>query len=164
LAAEIVHAQAGVAKISPDEIESLIKKIYDALKAVKEDEEGIIKPEETKPPVDPKKSIKQATITCLECGKTFKILSKRHLETHGLTPKEYREKWNFKPRQPLAAKSLSARRKQIAKEKNIGEALKLARMAKKMASEKEAAKSAKKETTKKTKKKTKPTKKRASKK
>jgi len=127
LVAEIVSAQAGVAKLSPEEINELIKKTYESLKNVKSDEEGV-EPEAA--PVfemDPKKSIKQASITCLECGKQFKILTKRHLSEHALTPKEYRAKYGFKARQPLAAKYLSAKRRKVAKEQNLGERLAEAR-------------------------------------
>ncbi len=122
LAAEIVQAQAAVSKLSPEEINELIKKTYDSLKAVKSDEEGI-EMGPAAPEMDPKKSIKQATITCLECGKSFKILTKRHLKEHGLTPKEYKAKYGFKARQPLSAKYLSAKRRKVAKEQNLGQRL-----------------------------------------
>jgi predicted transcriptional regulator len=131
LAAEIVQAQAGVSKLAPEEIDSLIKSTYDSLKAVKADETCEGEKSAEAPPMDPKKSIKQATVTCLECGKSFKILTKRHLQDHGLTPKEYRAKWGFKARQPLAAKYLSAKRRKVAKEQNLGEKLAKARKAKK---------------------------------
>lgn len=124
LAAGIVQAQASVSKLGPEDIENLIKKTYNSLKSVKLDEEGV---DEIRSSINPKNSIKQSTISCLECGKQFKILSRRHLATHNLTPKEYREKWGFGPKKPLTCKSLSAKRKQIAKEKNIGQLLKEAR-------------------------------------
>lgn len=122
LAAEIVQAQAAVSKLTPEKIDELIRKTYESLKSVKCDEEGA----EAEPAgieMDPKKSIKQATITCLECGKSFKIITKRHLKEHGLTPKEYRVKWGFKARQPLSAKYLSAKRRKVAKEQNLGQKL-----------------------------------------
>ena len=131
LAAEIVQAQAGVSKLAPEEIDSLIKSTYESLKSVKSDETNEGDTFADAPAMDPKKSIKQATVTCLECGKTFKILTKRHLQEHGLTPKEYRAKWGFKARQPLAAKYLSAKRRKVAKEQNLGEKLAQARKAKK---------------------------------
>ena len=131
LAAEIVQAQAGVSKLAPEEIDSLIKSTYESLKSVKSDETHEGDTLADAPAMDPKKSIKQATVTCLECGKTFKILTKRHLQEHGLTPKEYRAKWGFKARQPLAAKYLSAKRRKVAKEQNLGEKLAQARKAKK---------------------------------
>lgn len=126
LAAEIVSAQAAVSKLTPEEINELIKTTYDSLKNVKANEEGA-EAEEAAPVMDPKKSIKQNSVTCLECGKKFKILTKRHLKEHGLTPKEYRKKWGFKARQPLSAKSLSAKRRKVAKEKNLGQRLAEAR-------------------------------------
>lgn len=131
LAAEIVQAQAGVSKLTPEEMDALIKSTYDSLRSVKADETSEGEKPANAPAMDPKKSIKQATVTCLECGKTFKILTKRHLQEHGLTPKEYRAKWGFKARQPLAAKYLSAKRRKVAKEQNLGEKLAQARKAKK---------------------------------
>jgi predicted transcriptional regulator len=129
LAAEIVAAQAGVAKLSAEELDDLIKKTYESLKSIKCNEDGAA--EETEAPaMDPKKSIKQGSITCLECGKKFKILTKRHLKEHGLTPKEYKAKYGFKARQPLSAKSLSAKRRKVAKEQNLGQRLAAARKAK----------------------------------
>lgn len=123
LAAEIVQAQAGVSKLTPEEINSLIKSTYDSLKVIKSDEIDEGEKSAETPALDPKKSIKQATITCLECGKTFKIITKRHLKEHSLTPKEYRAKWGFKARQPLSAKYLSAKRRKVAKEQNLGQRL-----------------------------------------
>jgi predicted transcriptional regulator len=71
---------------------------------------------EQEPAVDPKKSIREKSVICLECGKSFKILSKRHLAQHGLTPQEYKEKWGFKKNQSLVAKALSRQRKKKMQE------------------------------------------------
>ena len=126
LAAEIVAAQASASKLSAEEINELIKQTYDSLKNVKADEEGAPE-EEAAPAMEPKQSIKQNSVTCLECGKKFKILTKRHLADHNLTPKEYKAKYGFKARQPLSAKSLSAKRRKVAKEQNLGQRLAEAR-------------------------------------
>jgi len=125
LAAEIVAAQASAAKLSAEEINALINQTYESLKNVKADEEGAS--EEAAPAMKPKDSIKQNSVTCLECGKKFKILTKRHLKDHDLTPKEYKAKYGFKARQPLSAKSLSAKRRKVAKEQNLGQRLAEAR-------------------------------------
>ena len=127
LAAEIVAAQASAAKLSAEEINALINQTYESLKNVKADEEGAAAGEEAAPAMNPKDSIKQNSVTCLECGKKFKILTKRHLADHNLTPKEYRAKYGFKARQPLSAKSLSAKRRKVAKEQNLGQRLAEAR-------------------------------------
>ena len=126
LAAEIVAAQAGVAKMTAEELDDLIKKTYESLKNIKCNEEGAAA-EDAAPAMNPKDSIKQGSITCLECGKKFKIITKRHLKDHGLTPKEYKAKYGFKARQPLSAKSLSAKRRKVAKEQNLGQRLAEAR-------------------------------------
>ena len=63
---------------------------------------------------DPKKAVKENAVVCLECGKSFKVLTKKHLAAHGLTPEEYRAKYGYKKGAPLAAKSLQrARRKKM---------------------------------------------------
>ncbi|MFO7875164.1 MAG: MucR family transcriptional regulator [Desulfovermiculus sp.] len=72
-------------------------------------------PEEEKtqePAVDPKKAIREKAVVCLECGKKLKVLSKKHLAQHGLTPEEYKEKWGFKKNQSLVTKELTRQRKQ----------------------------------------------------
>ena len=120
MAAEIVAAQAGHAAMSAGEMDAALKKAFDALKSIKAIEEGV----EAEPtPMDPKKSIRKNKVICLECGKEFKMLGNRHLKEHGLDAKEYRKKYGFKARQPLAAKSLSKKRSKTAKALGLGERL-----------------------------------------
>ena len=66
-------------------------------------------------PVDGKKSITKHAITCLECGRTLRQLSNRHLEAHGLDRRSYRAKYGIPRTQPLSAKETTARRKRILK-------------------------------------------------
>lgn len=54
------------------------------------------------------------SLTCLECGKVFKIISARHLASHGLNAIEYKAKWGLKDKPSLLAKSvLRERRKRV---------------------------------------------------
>jgi sRNA-binding protein len=62
------------------------------------------------------KSIATETITCLECGHTFKQLSSRHLGRHGLDTRSYRVKHGIPPSQPLAARATTERRRQLMRE------------------------------------------------
>jgi len=78
------------------------------------------------PAMDPKKSIQKNKVVCLECGQEFKMLSPKHLRSHGLTAKEYRKKYGFSARQPLCAKALSEKRSQSGKERGIPENLRIA--------------------------------------
>jgi len=138
MAAEIVAAQASHAVMASDDMVGALKKTFEALKNIKTVEEG--GPEAEAPPVDPKKSIQRNYIVNLEDGKKYKQLTARTLAKFGLTPAEYRKKWGFSPRQPLAAKSLSAKRRKTAKALGLGEKLQLARKAKAAAKAKAEAK------------------------
>jgi predicted transcriptional regulator len=128
MASEIVAAQASHAVMAADEMVAALKKTFDALKNIKTIEEG--GPEADAPPIDPRKSIQRNYIINLEDGKKYKQLTTRTLAKFGLTPAEYRKKWGFSARQPLAAKALSAKRRKTAKALGLGEKLQKARKAK----------------------------------
>ena len=68
-----------------------------------------------------RKSITKHAVTCLECGKTFRQLSRRHLQEHGLDGRSYRATYGIPRTQSLAAKETTARRKQIARERRLWE-------------------------------------------
>ncbi|TVQ98530.1 MAG: transcriptional regulator [Desulfovibrionales bacterium] len=120
-ALEIVKAQAGVRPMTEEEMMSMVTKIATSLRGVAETG-TIVEPGTETPPelhIDPKKAIKEKSVTCLECGKTFKVLTKKHLATHGLTPDEYREKYGYKKGTPLIAKSLSKARRRKMQEMQL---------------------------------------------
>jgi predicted transcriptional regulator len=132
MAAEIVTAQAGQTAMTPSEIADALNKAYEALKSVKAKEEDLTEePGGEKEPVEDKGSIQRNKVICLECGKEFKQLSKKHLGSHGLTAKEYKKKHGIPSGQALVAKDLSAKRRKVAKEKGLGK--KLAKTRKKRA-------------------------------
>ncbi len=119
-ALEITKAQAKVRTMTEEEISSMIQKVSNQLKNITESgslEEST--QEAQKPAVDPKKALNENSVFCLECGKRFKVLSKRHLAVHGLTPEEYRDKWGFKKNTPLVAKSLVRQRRKKMQEMQI---------------------------------------------
>lgn len=114
-ALEIVKAQASVRNMTEEEIISMVEKLAKGIATISETaEEG----EAAQPAVDPKKAIREKSIVCLECGKSFKVLTKRHLATHGLTPAEYKEKWGYTKKTSLVCKGLAReRRKKMAEMK-----------------------------------------------
>jgi predicted transcriptional regulator len=73
-----------------------------------------------KPAVNPKKSITDDYIICLEDGKKFKSL-KRHLMTHyDLTPDQYRERWGLDASYPMVAPNYALARSNLAKQMGLG--------------------------------------------
>jgi predicted transcriptional regulator len=71
------------------------------------------------PAVNPKKSVFADYIVCLEDGKKFKSM-KRHLSVLGLTPDEYRAKWNLGPSYPMVAPNYASERSKLAKKAGLG--------------------------------------------
>lgn len=70
-------------------------------------------------PID--QSITDEYLICLEDGKQFKSL-KRHLQSvYGLTPTQYRAKWNLPKDYPMAAPNYAAQRSAMAKESGLGQ-------------------------------------------
>ena len=72
------------------------------------------------PAVSVDQSIIGDFLICLECGLQFKTL-KRHLRTaHGLSPDEYRAKWNLPDDYPMVAPNYAQRRSDFAKKIGLG--------------------------------------------
>lgn len=130
MTSEILRAQASHAAMSADEMTDAIRKVYKALKWVQAQEEKAARAEET-PALSGVDSIQRTKVICLECGKAFRQLSAKHLKMHNLTPKDYKQKHAIPMRQSLSARTLSAKRRRIAKEKGLGERLAQAKKKKK---------------------------------
>ena len=119
LTAEVVAAYVSNNPVPAGELPNLIADIHAALGRVGTAAEPA-PVDKQKPAVNPKKSIHDDYLICLEDGKKFKSL-KRHLMTHyGMTPEEYREKWGLDPSYPMVAPNYAAARSQLAKKMGLG--------------------------------------------
>ena len=118
LATEIVAAYVGNNAVEVAELGALIQSVFDTLRGLASDEAAI--PVELTPAVPIRRSVTDDYIVCLEDGKRFKML-KRHLMTdHGLTPQEYRAKWDLKPDYPMVAPTYSTQRQALARQIGLG--------------------------------------------
>jgi predicted transcriptional regulator len=134
MAAEIVQAQASKSSMSSDEIVASLKDVFCALTNMRSAEsqdlnlgdipsgEAVIG-QEAPQLMDPKDSIQENKIVCLECCTEMRQLTAKHLAAHGLTPKEYKKKWGFAMKQPLSAKALTKARSKAAKKRGLPEKL-----------------------------------------
>ena len=120
-ALEIVKAQASARPMTEDEIISMVKSVAKGIAAVSTGQIATIDADAAAPAMDPKKAIKEASITCLECGKSFKVITKKHLASHGLTSEEYKAKYGYKKTQALACKSLARERRTKMKDMKLWE-------------------------------------------
>lgn len=121
MTAEIVSAYVSANEISAQDLPALIRTVHAALGEVAGAQPGLQEPAQ-EPAVAIKKSITPEYIICLEDGKKFKSL-KRHLRTrYGMTPEEYRTKWNLPHDYPMVAPNYAKERSNLAKRMGLGQA------------------------------------------
>ena len=138
IASELVQAQVSLTAMSAADMTSALRQVFNTLQEMQKAEiAGVnvalpppgaetgqeISPEE-KPALSPQDSIQNDKVICLECGAEFKQLTQRHLSGHGMSGKEYRKKYGFTMKTPLAAKSVVKLRSKIAKKRGLPENLK----------------------------------------
>ncbi len=117
LTADIVVAHVANNNVDGDTLPSLIENVYGALSGLGAENEVEDRPE---PAVSVRASVKNDHLVCLEDGKKMKML-KRHLMTdHGMTPEEYRERWNLPADYPMVAPEYAEKRRVLAKEIGLG--------------------------------------------
>jgi len=120
-ALDIVKAQASVRIMSEEEIITMVRSLTAGLTSITAAEAAAEESEGNEYQGDPRKAIKEKSVTCLECGKTFKILTKKHLASHGLDADAYREKWGMKKNAPLVCKSLQRERRKKMRDMKLWE-------------------------------------------
>ena len=118
MAKDLVMAQIAAHKLSPDEMHQALQQTYATLQALKAQEEAhgsiaVVTTATPPAPVNWRKSITKHTVTCLECRASFKRLSVRHLQEHGLDGRSYRVKYGIPRTQPLAAKEVTSHRQEV---------------------------------------------------
>ena len=117
-ALEIVKAQASIRTMTEEEITNMVKKLSASIHGICENKEIAVAEDA---PIDPPKAIKEKSITCLVCGKTFKLITKKHLASHGLTKEEYLEKFGYKKGTALVSRALRKERKRKMQEMKLWE-------------------------------------------
>ncbi|MFP5258209.1 MAG: MucR family transcriptional regulator [Acidobacteriota bacterium] len=120
LALEIVAAQAKVRTMTETEIGSLVASLSATICGLDQ-----AAPLAADSPAGSaalaKKAIRERTITCLESGKSYKMLTRRHLAKFGLTPDAYRAKWGYAKDTPLVCKALQRERRKKMREMRLWE-------------------------------------------
>jgi len=135
IAAEIVQAQVSTNQLGTEEIVSSLKQVFSALRDMQKSEvegmpleagklsEELIGEEAVAGKIDPKGSIQEDKVICLECGAEMRQLTAKHLSSHALSIRDYKHKYGFPLRQSLSAKALSKARSKAAKKRGLPEKL-----------------------------------------
>jgi predicted transcriptional regulator len=129
LTAQIVISHASMSELTPNELVGEIKDIHNLLASLA----GVTVPapaaEEKAAPVGVKKPsialeeiVKDKYVVCLECGKKMRTLKAHLRKAHQLSPADYYKRYGLDPKKfPLVCKEYSEQRRQLAKEKGLGE-------------------------------------------
>ena len=118
LTSEIVGAHVSNNPVPLNELTGLIQTVYSTLTGLSK---PAAEPEpELRPAINPKKSVTDEYIVCLEDGKKLKML-KRHLATaYDMTPEQYRAKWGLPYDYPMVAPAYAKKRQELAKKIGLG--------------------------------------------
>lgn len=119
MALEIVKAQASFRTMTEEEICTMVRNVSSAIKSLLESGKTMSDMEEERAALG--RMPKDNSIVCLECLKSFKMLTHKHMATHGLTPEEYRAKWGYPKGAPLVCKSLQRLRRKKMKDIKLWE-------------------------------------------
>lgn len=106
-------------KIASDDLPDLIERVHRALSSVGSEQKPSAADSKKASASQIKKSITSEALISFEDGKPYRLL-KRHLNTLGLTPQQYREKWGLPPDYPMTAPSYAQKRSDFAKAAGLG--------------------------------------------
>lgn len=117
LTADIVAAYVENNTVPPLALPDLIASVHATLGSLGQPAQEPAAP--PTPAVPVKKSVTPDYIISLEDGKQYRTL-KRHIARLGMTPAEYRAKWELPNDYPMTAASYSAKRSELAKTLGLG--------------------------------------------
>ena len=118
LACAILEAYVQKNTLPAADVPATLRSIYRALALLHDAPTKT--PQAAKPAVSVRKSVTDDYLVCLEDGLKMSML-KRHLRTrHGLSPDDYRAKWNLASDYPMTAPRYAEVRSALAKEVGLG--------------------------------------------
>lgn len=125
LATDLTIAWLGNAntRVNAEDVPTFLKSMYDTVSGLgggAADAEPAAAAADFTPAVTARKSLGSPEhIISMIDGKPYKTL-RRHLSTHGLTPEQYRERYNLKADYPMVAPAYSTARREMAKKIGLG--------------------------------------------
>lgn len=128
MSAQIIAAQVSQKSMNPDEIADSLRKVFQTLRDIQHVGDSSSEDNGASDNLEylrqnPLESIQRNTVICLESGKRYKLLSNRHLALYGMTPREYKKKWGIPLTTSLSARTLTNRRRKLAKQLGMGKQL-----------------------------------------
>ena len=118
LTADIVAAHVSNNSVAISDIPLVIRSVHGALAGLGTKAEPA--PEPQQPAVSVRASIKPDYIVCLEDGRKLKMMRRYLMTQFGMTPDDYRAKWNLPKDYPMVAPNYAETRRTLAKQIGLG--------------------------------------------
>lgn len=119
LTAEIVAAYVSNNSVAANDLPGVISQVHAALGGTVTQAGEVL--EKEKPAVSVRRSVQSDHLVCLEDGQKYKSLKRHLMSSHGLTPEQYREKWELPGDYPMVAPAYAEARSRLAKEMGLGQ-------------------------------------------
>ena len=120
MTAEIVSAYVAHNSVPIADLPALLQNVHAALGRLGSPVKEEPKVEPLVPAVPIKKSITDDYLVSLENGQKFKSLKRHLMTTYGMTPQDYRTKWNLPRDYPMVAPAYASARSALAKNLRLG--------------------------------------------
>ena len=126
MVADIVSAQISQTSMTREELTEAIRLVYTTLSGLSAqgvpETGGVAQPSapDREPAVAIEKSVFPDYIICLEDGKKLKMLKRHLMAAYGMSPEQYRARWNLPATYPVTAPNYSERRSKIAAASGLG--------------------------------------------
>src|SRR5690242_11078908 len=117
MTAEIVSAFVQHNPIPVDQVGTAVRTVYAALSAI---QGSASEPEPQTPAVSIRRSITPGYLVCLEDGRRVTMLRRHLRQHHGMTPDEYRQKWQLPSDYPMIPPRYARQRSAFAKSIGLG--------------------------------------------
>ncbi len=118
LTADIVAAHVGNNDVAIGDVPGLISTVHSALSSLGAMSAVASAPQE--PAVSIRASVKPDYIVSLESGRKLKMLKRYLLTSYGMTPEDYRRKWDLPSDYPMVAPNYAKQRQELAHRIGLG--------------------------------------------
>jgi predicted transcriptional regulator len=118
ITADIVSSYVANNSVHRTDLPNVIASVHAALQGLTAPKQT--EPQRPEPAVSVRKSITPDFLISLEDGRKYKTL-KRHLGKLGMTPEEYRAKWELPVDYPMVAPNYAQKRSELARSSGLGQ-------------------------------------------
>ena len=120
LATDIISSYVAHNAVPASDLPTLIRTIHSSLDRMQAGPAPEVVAEPQAPAVPIRKSVTDDHIICLEDGRMFKSLKRHLLAAYGLSPEQYRAKWNLPHDYPMVAPAYASKRSELARKIGLG--------------------------------------------